>query len=424
MLKINSEQANFLYVFLGTVILRYCIGLYGFTTVNLAKHFLGSENNILSIIMWFIYSIPYVIRPLSTIFFNSLSKSIGRYNSFQLSLVLMMFSTLLIGIFPGSKEIGILSSFSLLFFHLIQSVSKCAEFPWTTITLLKQYNDPSTKSNVSSYISTAPLIGYLIALFLKAFIPWRYLFYLGAILCAVLYIFRELIKNKLTIFEEENNSMTNIREEENSILKEMLSQITICFSNAYKYPLTFLLVCVMVYFFQNQDKIAMIWLPEYQYRMNLYQGNTLIIATIASCLFRLIFIRELTKTFGLYNLFFISVAFESFLLPFLFYFSLNGNPILGYLIVVPFSSISHGLLFSYLSKETSILETDHLSVMWNMIGAFLAPCLSPIPSLIVYNLFPNQIYLLVIYMSVMSLFTLWVMNKHRHYLKKQNNEII
>ena len=102
------------YDFVIYIILTQYLVMALFPPENVLQGFIG----VLSI-----FSAGYLIRPLGGIVFGSLGDRFGRKKPFILSISLMAFSTVGIGLIPSYASIGMAAPLLLLFFRLIQGFS-------------------------------------------------------------------------------------------------------------------------------------------------------------------------------------------------------------------------------------------------------------------------------------------------------------
>lgn len=192
-------------VSIGVGLEYYDFVVYGFLASVLSRVFFPHSNALIGIIEVFsIFALGYVARPLGGLFFGSLGDRLGRKNIFLMSMLLMAFSTLFIGLLPSYAQIGLLAPVLLLFLRILQGLAFGAELPGASTFLvehLKQHHGRYCGFALSS-VSLGALLGSFIPFLLNLFFTtdqiiafaWRIPFLLGGLLACVTYFIRKKIQ--------------------------------------------------------------------------------------------------------------------------------------------------------------------------------------------------------------------------------------
>ena len=106
---------------IGNVMEFYDFVIYGYLSIYLGQHFFPSDDTTASLLVTFsVFAGGYLIRPLGSIIFGYIGDVIGRKPALLYSIVLMSFSTLLMGIIPTYQQIGIMAPVILIILRLLQ----------------------------------------------------------------------------------------------------------------------------------------------------------------------------------------------------------------------------------------------------------------------------------------------------------------
>lgn len=98
--------------------------IFGFYAVILSKLFFPFADETMSILSTFlVFALSFLIRPLGSVIISSLGDRIGRKNAFILTLILMTFPTVLIGLLPTYTDIGIAATVLLIVLRFAQALS-------------------------------------------------------------------------------------------------------------------------------------------------------------------------------------------------------------------------------------------------------------------------------------------------------------
>ena len=152
-----------------------------------------------------IFAVGFLMRPIGGWVFGSIADKYGRKQSMALSVLIMAIGSLIIGLTPGYKQIGIAAPLLLLFARLIQGLSTGGEYG-TSATYLSEMATKERRGFYSSFQYVTLIGGQLLALGIQLILQnwllssaelqdwgWRIPFFIGAILSFIaLYLRRHI----------------------------------------------------------------------------------------------------------------------------------------------------------------------------------------------------------------------------------------
>ncbi|GAA4650897.1 MFS transporter [Kistimonas scapharcae] len=156
---------------LNKLILVTCLGAmleyFDFTLVllfanDLAKLFLPEADQ--SGFLWIIaiHTAGYFIRPLGGIAFSHFGDRIGRKRLFRISILIMTFATLSMGLLPTYATIGYLATVLLIILRSLQGISVGGEFPGAVV-FAAEHVPHHLKGLITSAIGACGLLGVMLA---------------------------------------------------------------------------------------------------------------------------------------------------------------------------------------------------------------------------------------------------------------------
>ena len=102
------------------------------------------------------------MRPLGGVIFGKIGDKLGRKVVLTTTIILMAFSTLLIGLLPTYDQIGIWAPILLLIARIIQGFSTGGEYAGAMVYIAE--SSPDNKRNVlGSGLEIGTLVGYILA---------------------------------------------------------------------------------------------------------------------------------------------------------------------------------------------------------------------------------------------------------------------
>lgn len=155
-----------------------------------------------------IFAIGFLMRPIGGWIMGSYADRRGRKAALTLSVLLMSVGSLLIGVTPGYKQIGVWAPVLLVFARIIQGLSVGGEYG-TSATYLSEIATHQHRGFYSSFQYVTLIMGQLLALGLLILLQqvfltdkqlhswgWRIPFFVGALLAVtVMYLRRNLYES-------------------------------------------------------------------------------------------------------------------------------------------------------------------------------------------------------------------------------------
>src|SRR5437870_4803222 len=185
----------------GTIIAWYDFYLYATLTPFLAPIFFPSDNPTASALSAFAaYAAGFLVRACAAVFFAALGDIIGRKYTFLVTITVMGVSTILVGLLPDYKTIGVLAPTLLVLLRLAQGLALGGEYGGAAIYVAEHAPD-NKRGLYTSWIQTTATVGFFLALAIILFFRtnmapadfasqgWRYPFWISAVLVVLaLYI--------------------------------------------------------------------------------------------------------------------------------------------------------------------------------------------------------------------------------------------
>lgn len=183
----------------------YDFSIYIFFAPILGKLFFPANNSFVTLLQTFsVFAIGYFARPIGAISFGHFGDKLGRKKGMILSIFIMAFSTMGIGLLPSYESIGITATFLLIIFRFLQGFAVGGDLPGA-ITFVAEYADSKHRALFCSLVYFAVNLGLLMASFVGFFLTfifsssylisfgWRIAFLLGAIIGIVGFYLRSKV---------------------------------------------------------------------------------------------------------------------------------------------------------------------------------------------------------------------------------------
>ena len=247
---------------IGNAMEWFDFGLYAYLAVIISKLFFsGVHNSNLQLIFTFAtFAVAFLVRPIGGMIFGRIGDRYGRKIVLSVTIIMMAFSTLLIGLLPTYEAIGVWSPILLLLARMIQGFSTGGEYSGAMVYIAESSPDKK-RGTLSSGLEVGTLVGYIAASGLVTVLTlfltndqmlswgWRIPFILAAPIGLIgIYLRRNLEESP--VFEE----MEKEQEEQQSVsAKDMLKY--------YKKDL--LLSVVIVAFYNITSYLILSYIPSY-----------------------------------------------------------------------------------------------------------------------------------------------------------------
>ena len=109
---------------LGTIFEWYDFFLYASMSPIIAKLFFSGVNPTAAFIFALLaFSAGFVVRPFGALVFGRLGDLVGRKHTFLVTIVIMGFSTFMVGVLPGYESIGIAAPVMLIVLRILQGLA-------------------------------------------------------------------------------------------------------------------------------------------------------------------------------------------------------------------------------------------------------------------------------------------------------------
>src|SRR4051812_22943843 len=115
---------------LGTVFEWYDFYLYGSLAAIISKQFFSAANPTAGFIFALLaFAAGFAVRPFGALVFGRMGDLVGRKYTFLVTILIMGFSTFVVGILPGYAKIGIAAPVILILLRLLQGLALAAAHP-------------------------------------------------------------------------------------------------------------------------------------------------------------------------------------------------------------------------------------------------------------------------------------------------------
>lgn len=198
---------------LAIILQWYDFSLFGFYAIILSKLFFPFADETTAILSTFLlFALSFLFRPLGSLIIASIGDRFGRKNAFILTVTLMTFPTVLIGLLPTYGSIGIAATVLLVILRIAQALSVGGERS-ATLSLFTELAPPNLKGLYGSMSLFGTTTGILLAsavcgLVSSSMSPedliswgWRIPFLLGSITGIAAFFLRKIVEES-NIFRE------------------------------------------------------------------------------------------------------------------------------------------------------------------------------------------------------------------------------
>ena len=198
---------------IGNILEWYDFAVYGYMAKVIAPLFFPTEDKTAAMISVFgVFAAGFLMRPLGAVLFGYIGDKQGRKKALVLSVILMAFSTVGLGLLPTHAAIGVAAPFLLTAMRLIQGVSVGGELT-TSISFIVEKAPPGRRGYYGAWTTFCAVAGILIGSAVGAgvetiFTPeqitgwaWRVPFLIGFVLGLYALLMRRTI-NEPASFEK------------------------------------------------------------------------------------------------------------------------------------------------------------------------------------------------------------------------------
>lgn len=186
----------------GNVMEWFDFAVYGYFASIIGTHFFPSENPAISLIAAFgAFAAGFLVRPLGGLLFGRIGDLVGRKRAMLLSVMAMAVPTVLIGLMPTYRTIGIAAPILLVLLRIIQGLSVGGEYT-SSLIFLAEHAKPGHRARTAFWGMWGATAGILLGSAIGAFISgvlteeqllnwgWRIPFLLGSLVALTGYLIR------------------------------------------------------------------------------------------------------------------------------------------------------------------------------------------------------------------------------------------
>jgi len=196
----------------GTVFEWYDFYLYGSLAAIIAKQFFSALNPTSGFIFALLaFAAGFAVRPFGAIIFGRLGDMIGRKYTFLVTIVIMGFSTFLVGALPTYASIGVAAPIALIALRLLQGLALGGEYGGAA-TYVAEHAPPGKRGFYTSFIQITATFGLFLSLIVILICRktmgadfevwgWRIPFLISALLLAIS-VYIRLQLNESPLFQQ------------------------------------------------------------------------------------------------------------------------------------------------------------------------------------------------------------------------------
>lgn len=192
----------------GNVLEWYDFAVYAFVAPILARNYFPKGDDLTALLGTFaIFGVGFLMRPLGGLWFGRLANSRGRKRALTMTISLMAFSTIAIGVIPSYQTIGVAASVLMMIARLMQGFSAGGE--WGTANAFLVESAPEGRRGVYASFAQVTtvggtLLGSVVAAIFSSSLSnasfeswgWRLPFFIGGLIGPIgFYIRRNVVEN-------------------------------------------------------------------------------------------------------------------------------------------------------------------------------------------------------------------------------------
>lgn len=149
---------------LGTVFEWYDFYLYGSLAIYIGANFFSqypeTTRNIFALLA---FAAGFLVRPFGALVFGRLGDIVGRKYTFLITILIMGFSTFVVGILPGAAQIGIAAPIILILLRMLQGLALGGEYGGAA-TYVAEHAPNGRRGYYTSWIQTTATLGLFLSL--------------------------------------------------------------------------------------------------------------------------------------------------------------------------------------------------------------------------------------------------------------------
>ncbi len=149
---------------LGTVFEWYDFYLYGSLAAIIgAKFFSQFDPNTRNIFALLAFAAGFLVRPFGALVFGRIGDLVGRKYTFLITILIMGFSTVLVGVLPTSDSIGLTAPIILIILRMLQGLALGGEYGGAA-TYVAEHAPAGRRGFYTSWIQTTATLGLFLSL--------------------------------------------------------------------------------------------------------------------------------------------------------------------------------------------------------------------------------------------------------------------
>ena len=149
---------------LGTVFEWYDFYLYGSLAAIIGKQFFSATSPSTQFIFALLaFSAGFAVRPFGAVFFGRIGDLVGRKYTFLVTILIMGFSTFIVGVLPGYATIGLAAPVILIALRLLQGLALGGEYGGAA-TYVAEHAPRGKRGEYTSWIQTTATLGLFLSL--------------------------------------------------------------------------------------------------------------------------------------------------------------------------------------------------------------------------------------------------------------------
>lgn len=149
---------------LGTVFEWYDFYLYGSLAAIISKQFFSGVNPTAAFIFALLaFAAGFAVRPFGALVFGRIGDIVGRKYTFLVTILIMGFSTFIVGILPSYAKIGIAAPVVLILLRLLQGLALGGEYGGAA-TYVAEHAPHGKRGLYTSWIQTTATLGLFLSL--------------------------------------------------------------------------------------------------------------------------------------------------------------------------------------------------------------------------------------------------------------------
>jgi MFS family permease len=162
---INVEEKKVIFAAsLGAVFEWYDFFLYGSLAALIAAQFFSSLNPTTAFVFALLtFAAGFIVRPIGALVFGRLGDLVGRKYTFLLTILIMGFSTVLVGLLPGYATLGVAAPVVLVVLRMLQGLALGGEYG-AAATYVAEHAPNDKRGGWTSWIQTTSTVGLLLSI--------------------------------------------------------------------------------------------------------------------------------------------------------------------------------------------------------------------------------------------------------------------